>query len=89
MYMRDEKEGRKKQARSNKQQGKATCMCVQNLIYIPQSPYTQYNNTCIYMYIYNHASNNINVHVKLQTFLHTIFMYMYNTNCYTYTYICN
>ena len=42
--MRDEKEGRKKQARSNKQQGKATCMCVQNLIYIPQSPYTQYNN---------------------------------------------
>ena len=40
--MRDEKEGRKKQARSNKQQGKAT----QHIII-----YTYYNYNNYYIYI--------------------------------------
>ena len=51
ILMRDEKEGRKKQARSNKQQGKATQhmdphihLMGQYITYI----IIQYNNTCVY-----------------------------------------
>ena len=63
VLMRDEKEGRKKQARSNKQQGKATqhtqdvYMCHEIL----------YRGHCPGIYMYRVPIDDVTVHQKIRT----------------------